>query len=277
VPDVEAENVGDYSVRVTQQDPTHPRSVESKLASLQINLIGSSSQNVQSFDKFQDAVNSEPLRLGPPIEIPAPGPAPNGKGSAGSSAIVVRGYTGTQIFNTTSNSSQGEIFCGVPGGASRWLSLVAERKGRLIVTTEGSSYHTLLAAFTYPASNPTLLQLLGCAIDDGPNGSSKVNVPVEAGSTNLIGVDGVAGAWGVLKLQFDLCPEAFMVPLKTTSTGARHFMVNVRPGLPVAIQYSSDLIHWSTLLTTNTPTEACEFFDSKADETRRFYRAQICP
>src|SRR5207249_4808986 len=115
-----------------------PRTVESQAASLQINLIDSVVQNVQSFDKFQDAVNSEPLHLGAPAEPPLAGSPAEDRPRPNIAATVVSGYTGTQIFNTTSNSSQGETFCGVAGGASRWLSLVAARKGRLIVSTEGS-------------------------------------------------------------------------------------------------------------------------------------------
>ena len=280
VTNVQADDVGDYSVEVTQQDPTHPRSVDSQAASLQINLIDSSLQNVQSFDKFQDAANAEPLRLGAPPDSDGAGGGERPRPAI--AGTVVSGYTGTQIFNTTSNSSQGETFCGTAGGASRWLTLVAARKGHLIVSTEGSSYDTLLAVFTTlpntSPTNPSNLQLLGCDNNSGANKTSKLNVPVEAGSTNYIGVDGVQGAYGTLVLNFNLCPDAFMKSLGVTPTGANHLQVNVRTNLAFAIQISSDLVHWSTLVTTNSPTEKFDFFHSTTPPgLPRFYRALLCP
>ena len=55
-------------------------------------------------------------------------------------------YAGTQIFNTTNSSGQGEIFCGVIGGASgpdsSHLGHVRQKLGRddLIVTVRGAGY-----------------------------------------------------------------------------------------------------------------------------------------
>jgi len=81
----------------------------------------------------------------------------------------------------------------------------------------------------------------------------------------------------VLQLNFDLCPTATITPMNLTSSGARRYQVNVRPNLPITIQFSPDLIRWSTLLTTNPPGATCEFFDSPSSPGRRFYRAQVCP
>jgi hypothetical protein len=283
VSNVQASAVGDYAVQITQQDPTHPRTVQSQAASLQINLVETSVQNVQTFDKFQDAVNAEPLRLGTAPESTLSGSATDEGRHAAAATTVVSGYTGTQIFNTTSNSSQGETFCGVPGGASRWLTLVAARKGRLVVSTEGSSYDTLLAVFTSSPNtsptNPSGLELLGCDDNSGTNGrTSRLDVPVEQGSTNYIGVDGVQGAFGVLTLNFNLVPDATVKSLGVTPTGKNHLQINVRTNLPFTIQMSTNLINWSTLMKTNSPTERYDFFDSTAPPGAcRFYRALLAP
>jgi hypothetical protein len=278
VSNVQSQDVGDYTVQVIQQDQTHSRGVVSDAASLQINITGDSFQTAQSFDKLEDAINSEPLVLGAPVGLP-PVAAPAGAHVLAAAATVVRGYTGVQIFNTTSNTSQGETFCGVAGGASRWLSLLVTNHGHLIVNTDGSSYDTLLAIFTYAPSQGNALQLLGCDNNSGSNGiTSRLDVPVEAGSTNLIGVDGVRGAWGVLQLNFNFCPDALMTPIGMSPSGAPKFQVNVRPGLVFNIQSSPDMIHWSTLLRTNSPTELFQFTDAGASLAgRRFYRTQLCP
>src|SRR5205814_6742135 len=126
-----------------------------------------------------------------------------------------------------------------------WVTLIAERTGRLIVTTDGSTYDTLLAVFS-ASTNPAIPILLGCDNNGGSNGlTSKLTVPVVGGSTNFVGVDGVRGASGVLQLNFSLCPDATMTPLGVTTNGARHFLVNARPGLPLTIQFSPDLIQLS--------------------------------
>ena len=119
-------------------------------------------------------------------------------------------------------------------------------------------------------------------VSDNNSGSdgrtSKLNVPVEAGSTNYIGVDGVQGAYGVLKLNFNLCPDAVLKSLGVTPTGANHLQVNVRTNTAFAIQISSDLVHWSTLTTTNSATERFDFLHSTTPPgLPRFYRALLCP
>ncbi len=275
---VQSSSVGDYTVQVTAKDDDFARVVESDAASLQINLIGSSVENAQSFDKFQDAVNAAPLILGTVAPVSISLASIPDSGLTPAAASVVRGFTGTQIFNTTSNASQGEIFCGVPGGASRWITLVAEKKGRLVVTTDGSSYDTLLAVFA-ASSNPAAPVLLGCDNNSGSNGlTSRMTVPVGAGSTNFIGVDGVRGASGILQLNFNLCPDAVMTSLGVSLAGLHQFQVNVRPGLPFTIQSSPDLIHWSTFLTSTVTTEVFQFFDPNVPAgASRFYRALLCP
>jgi hypothetical protein len=276
---VQPANLGDYSVRVSMKNNRkYPRSIESQLASLQINDTGLSVENVQSFDKLQDAFNAEPIRLGtsPPAlagtvfeKLAAAGPS------------VVRGYTGTQIFNTTNSSTQGELFCGQPGGASRWISLVAETNGDLVVSTEGSTYDTLLAVLGYTATNQTSLQLLGCNDDINASSNiltSRLVVKVLAGTTNLIGLDGKGGASGVLHLFYSLLPSTTILPMGKTAEGANQLRIMGRVDLNFALQDSTDLVNWSTLVTTNAPTGLFDYTDlASTNGVNRYYRAQVLP
>jgi hypothetical protein len=120
---------------------------------------------------------------------------------------------------------------------------------------------------------------LGCDNNSGSNGlTSKLTVPVVGGGTNFIGVDGVKGASGILQLNFNLCPDALVVPMGTTLAGTHLFQVNARAGLPLTVQYSSNLVQWSTLLTMTAPADVVQFTDLAVPVgSRRFYRAIICP
>jgi hypothetical protein len=277
ISNVQPADLGDYSVRVSMKNnKKYPRSIESQLASLQINDTGEFVENVQSFDKLQDAFNAEPIRLGttPPALA---GTVFEKLAAAG--ATVARGYTGTQIFNTTNSSAQGEVFCGVPGGTSRWISLVAETNGDLFVSTEGSTYDTLLAVLGYTATNQTTLQLLGCNDDASSNIlTSSLVVKVLAGTTNLIGLDGKGGASGVLHLFYSLLPSTTILALGKTAEGANQLRVLGRPDLHFALQASTDLANWSTLVTTNAPAGLFDYTDlASANAVNRYYRVQLLP
>src|SRR5208282_1859110 len=85
-------NVGNYTVLVTQENET----IESPVASLQVNDTSGELQDVTAFQKYQDAFRGNPLLLGTFNQsqaLSSPG--------AISQAVIVAGYTGTQVFNTT--------------------------------------------------------------------------------------------------------------------------------------------------------------------------------
>src|SRR5207237_711345 len=103
IPNVQPDLLGTYTLRVS----TLWQSNESQDAFLQINFFGSSVEQILAVDKFQDAEN--PLLLGT-----VGGAGPTGNDVHALAASVVRGYTGTQIFNTVgSATSPGEVVCGV--------------------------------------------------------------------------------------------------------------------------------------------------------------------
>ena len=146
---------------------------------------------------------------------------------------IVRGYTGTQVFNTTgSATSPGEVICGVIGGASDWVSFVAEVDGNLYLNTDGSSYDTVMAVFRRSPTNSAALELLACDNNSGTNGkTSSLILPVEAGKTNYILVDGVNGVTGILQLNYSLATTTLIKSLGVTPQGAQHLQILGRPDL----------------------------------------------
>jgi hypothetical protein len=146
---VQPAQVGVYTIRVS----TLWQTAESQDAILQINQTGSDVEPVLAVDKFLDADN--PLFIG---VTSTPSIAEGRAGPLGAS--IVRGYSGTQIFNTAgSATSPGEVICGVIGGASEWISLVAEETGNVLLNTGGSSYDTVVAVFRRSPTNSALLEL----------------------------------------------------------------------------------------------------------------------
>ncbi len=129
---------------------------------------------------------------------------------------VSRGYKGTQIFSTTFGLRDADEpdHCGVKGGASYWFSYRAPASGRLQINTEGSRFATVLAIYGYPVPLKGYgdLRNLGCDVDSGLNGTSRLDVAVDEGVEYLVVVDGVNGARGLAYLNYELKP--------TDSTGA---------------------------------------------------------
>src|SRR2546428_5678237 len=199
ITNVQPAQVGIYSVRFSTQYQTN----DSDNASLQINLTGSVVENAQATDKLLDATQAVILGNASPqfLATVAGGSDPRPKAAA-----IVRGYTGTQIFNTTcSAASPGEVICGIIGGASEWVSFVAEQPGTLFLNTDGSSYDTVMAVYIRSPANPAVLQLLACDKKSGTNGqTSAVSLPGSQGTTNYIVVDGGDGLSGILQLNFKL-------------------------------------------------------------------------
>ena len=88
---------------------------------------------------------------------------------------------------------------GNPGGASLWWSWTAPTDGLLTLSTEGSDFDTLLAAYTGAA--PGALTLVAENDDAAPGTKTgKVKFTIVGGVTYLIAVDGKDGATGEVKL-----------------------------------------------------------------------------
>jgi len=269
ITNVQPAQVGVYTLRVS----TLWQTAESQDAILQINFTGSEVEPVQAVDKFLDADN--PLFIG---VTSSPTIAEGRAGALGAS--IVRGYSGTQIFNTVgSATSPGEVICGAIGGASEWISLVAEETGSVLLNTDGSSYDTVAAVFRRSPTNSTVLELLACDNNGGTNGlTSSLSFPVTAGQTNYIVVDGVNGATGILQLNYALATQTILRSAGVTPSGAQHLQVVGRPNMHFALQASTNLSTWSTLITTNCPDALFDYIDTNSITIpKRYYRALLLP
>jgi hypothetical protein len=121
------------------------------------------------------------------------------------------GYNGTQIFNTTNSirDTNAPAICGAVGGAPYWFAYQAPTNGTMTVDTLGSSFPTLLGAFTYDGTftSYTNLYIVTCDVTNGPNGlPSTIELQTEVGRNYFIVVDGVNGVRGIAHLNYSLSP-----------------------------------------------------------------------
>ncbi len=125
------------------------------------------------------------------------GPANNAFASAQVIPATGGSITGT---STGATKESGEpAHAGNAGGASVWYRWTAPRSGLLIVSTAGSSFTTLLAAYTGTAVNG----LTRLASNTSP-GASLIYFPVTSGTTYRMAVDGYGGASGAVRLAVTL-------------------------------------------------------------------------
>lgn len=122
-------------------------------------------------------------------------------------AGVIRGYSGTQIFNTglATIDTNEPPHCGVTGGASYWFAYQAPTNGSLHVDTENSTFDTVLAVYTYNGALTDYTNLISVDCDDnsGSNGStSSLEFSTEQARNYFVVVDGVNAARGIAHLNY---------------------------------------------------------------------------
>ncbi|MEI6070304.1 MAG: S8 family serine peptidase [Verrucomicrobiae bacterium] len=122
---------------------------------------------------------------------------------------------GTSFSVTGSNvgatSQTGEPkHAGVPGGKSVWWVWTAPAAGTLTLSTAGSAFDTTLGIYTGTAVNT--LTLVGSNDDlSSTIRTSRVIVPVAAGATYRIAVDGYGGASGAIALSGSFVAKAVLL------------------------------------------------------------------
>lgn len=192
----QATNVGRYKLRVSSDDVqyfTIPTEI-------QINTDGSSDTLAQP--KFRDTP-ATPL-------IGVSGGSGGGGGDITTMDVgVVRGYNGSQIFNTTYALPDPlePPHCGVTGGTTYWLLYQAPANGTLKLNTVGSTYDTVLETFTYNGALTSYQDLipLACANDSfGTNGPAAVEIPIVKARPYLVSVSGVNATFGTAWLNYSL-------------------------------------------------------------------------
>src|SRR5258706_10496886 len=137
-------------------------------------------------------------------------------------AYVLPGGSGTTNgFTFGATRETYEQSHGAPGGASVWYSWTAPDNGTAVFDTFGSSYDTLLAAYS-GTDLPNLIQL--AANDDFGGGlQSRISFSAQAGTTYFIAVDGYFAQTGGFTLNW-------LLPTLTTN--------NAPPG-PGEVQFSA--------------------------------------
>ena len=127
-------------------------------------------------------------------------------------------------------------------------------------------------------TNASLIYL-ACDNNSGTDGrDSALNVPVVAGQTNIVLVDGVNGASGILQLNYNLLSSISLRALGTSFDGGNLMQVLSRTNANFSLLRSTNMIHWSPILTTNSPSGVYNHADPKPPASiRYFYRAQLLP
>ncbi len=212
LPSVQATNVGRYTLRVRLGDVRF----ETTPSELQISAEGD--LDLLARDKVLDAVEGVSAGGGAGLGLSRMGRlAPAGDG-------VARGYNGTQIFNTLYATAEPDepVHCGLPGGASYWLSYEPPEDGLLSLDTQGSDFDTYLAVYTY---DPPLLGYSGlvqvACDNDGiaVGGAARVEFPAERNRRYLVVVDGIGGARGTANLNYALQTNAVEAPVVHSIAG----------------------------------------------------------
>ena len=216
----QATNVGRYKLRVNSGGGVQYFSIPTEV---QINTDGAS--NTLAQPKLRDtpatplvggnAGDGSPLRALNRLSGKS-GPTPMNLG-------VVRGYNGSQIFNTTTNAVVDPLeplHCGVVGGSSYWLLYQPPTNGTIVLDTVGSTYDTVMEVYTFNGALTGYQDLisLACANDSfGTNGPARVQVPVVTSRQYLVLVAGVNRASGTAWLNYSLNTNQLPQPPTLTS------------------------------------------------------------
>jgi hypothetical protein len=137
-----------------------------------------------------------------------------------------------------------------------------------------------MAVFVRNPTNSSLLVQVGCDNNSGADTrDSSLSIPVTGNQTNYIVVDGVNSASGTLRMRFSLVTQATLASQGFTVQAAHKLRVSTHIGANFDIQFSTDLVNWTTIsTTTNLPTSLLDFIDlGSIGQPRRFYRARMLP
>ena len=202
-------DVGEYTVEVSNAGGK----MTSTGAVLQINLIATGAEGVgiDAVDKIGSS-----SQTGEQIVV---GPASFGDGKSDSIVrrsvrpirrrSLLQGTRGEKLFSSRrAVKDAGEPnHCRVLGGASTWFIYEPPQSGALRVSTEGSSYDTVLAAYLSPATEVdyTKLQEVKCDDNSGSDGQTSVmEFTVEGGTRYYLVIDGINGSKGLVHFTYEL-------------------------------------------------------------------------
>jgi hypothetical protein len=131
----------------------------------------------------------------------------------------------------------------------------------------------VLAVYTGPGTDFATLKQVACDNDSGADGkTSRLQLSAKAGTIYFIVVDGVRGATGTAHLAYQLSAPS---SLKADLFGNQFRLRALGPlGPNFTIQASTNLLHWTVVLTTNAPGSTLEWTDPGFRALpQQFYRA----
>jgi len=103
---------------------------------------------------------------------------------------------------------------------------------------------------------------------------SALSVPVVAGELYSVAVDGVGGGSGTVVLNLALTVPAQLTSLGQMPSGENVVRLAGQPAGQFQIQYSTDLISWTPLITTNIATGLLDYVHhGSTNMSQAFYRA----
>ncbi|HTD68452.1 MAG TPA: hypothetical protein VK846_18160, partial [Candidatus Limnocylindria bacterium] len=272
IPNVGDAHVGNYFVRVVNQNQNRFRDSVTVTLQIEVPELGFPLSGARATGKFFDIGIGE----GGQIVVPLKGEVPPKLGGT-----VNHGYSGAIAVSSSSVGKDiGEPnHCGVTGGNSVWYVIQAETNGTMFVNTDGSSFNTVLAAYVGPGTSYATLTNVGCDNNSGLDDlDSRASFPATANTVYYIAVDGVGGASGLVKLSFRLVrPLSVTNVVYGTNGGARYTMkINGTPNLAAIVQGSTNFnsTNWTSLV-TNAPASGTFHFTNTGigPFTNRYYRA----
>ncbi|NOS71525.1 MAG: DNRLRE domain-containing protein [Verrucomicrobia bacterium] len=159
---------------------------------------------------------------------------------------------------------------GVAGGSSVWWTWTPSRAGTATITTDGSSFDTVLAVYT--GGSVGALTLVAVDDDYDTNLQSKVTFPVLRGTPYHIAVDGRMGGSGNIAMTLSF--EGPHLTEASVAGNAAQFLLNGPPGNPYQLQISSNLVDWVTISTVMIPESGSILLSDQtwSDHPKRFYR-----
>jgi hypothetical protein len=268
----EAETAGAYWISITAGDLT----TRSRVATCTVNVprLGKIIRELVLEEKFADLFNAiqenNPVPLFKPMSPDLP--------FAPRAVSLVTGFTGAQIFNTFGATKEVNEpdHCGVPGGASQWFAYQAPADGNLSISTDGSDFNTVIAAYTSSNSSFESLNEIACDNDGGMDGlDSRVNFPVTQGGIYYIAVDGVNAVTGTVHLAYDL-EVGLSVETVSLQDQGMQLTIQAAPNIPFVIQSTDDFTSWHVVANAQTTDSTFIFVDNEAlTGSHRFYRVYL--
>jgi len=180
-------------------------------------------------------------------------------------------------INTLATKETGEPgHAGSTAAKSMWWKWVAPSSEAYEVSTEGSSFDTVLGV--YLGGSVAALTEVASNHNSGTSSFSKAEFTAVSGVTYYIAVDGAGGLSGTIQLRISAHTVATR-PLKISvadfdTSGMFSLRIQTNPGFSYDIDVSADLKTWVTLTNISSTSEFIEFKEANPIGFSRYYRVR---